>query len=407
MRITLISIGSELLKGQIVNTNVCFLSRHLAQEGYTPQQHLTVSDEKDSLKKSLQAALNDADLVLTTGGLGPTLDDVTRHVVADLLQCGFRKDLAVERDLKQRYPHNYFAVEDQAVVPEKAHLFPNRVGSAPGLLFSEKGKWLIMLPGVPQEMTSLFLEQVLPWLRQTFPRQKKEQKLLHFCLLYESLIDPTVRELSAAYPTVEVGIYPHYGSVSISLLGTNEVAPFEQALLSRFGTYSYESPSGSIAEALIECCRRQNKKIAFAESCTGGHLAAAITAVPGASDVFLGSLVTYSNALKTSLLHVPEETLRRQGAVSSETVQAMLDGLFACTDADYGIAVSGIAGPLGGTPEKPVGTLFAALGERKKSQVGKFQLPGDRSKVIALSTHYLLAALFRSIMHKAPPFPFP
>lgn len=409
MNIALVSIGEELLKGQIVNTNVAFLGKKLSQAGYTVSLQMTLSDARESLKQGLQAALSSSDLVIATGGLGPTLDDVTRSVAAEIFHCGFREDARVKADLIRRYPENiHFAVQDQAIVPEKATALLNPVGSAPGLIFSENGKCLILLPGVPQEMESLFKEEVFPFVQKQWQKEAKHSISLHFCLIYESLLDPYLRELSLCYPDVDVGIYPDYGTVTVSLSSRNKLSllAFEKDLTDRFSIYRYESKTGSLSEALLTACVSKNKKLAFAESCTGGSLASAITLEANASAYFLGSMVVYSNAYKETFLGVSSQTLTTKGAVSKETVLEMLDGVFRTTNADIAVAVSGVAGPGGGTKETPLGTIFAAIGERGKvPDLSQLHFSGDRKKIITSSTLVLLGVLWRKIEKGIPAFP--
>ncbi len=406
MQIEIVSIGSELLTGRIVNTNAAFLCARLECEGYRVCLQTTLPDERVPLLRGLKEALARSDLVIATGGLGPTLDDETREVAAELFQSGFRIDEEIKEELRERYPGRFFAVEDQARIPTKATPLKNKVGSAPGLLFSEGGKTLILLPGVPKEMEPLFLEAAFPYIQKRFPVPAKHRVPLHFCLVFESLLDPHLRKLSSLYPAVEVGIYPAHGTVSVILTSLQEkqLRAFEGDLLLRFGEYRYEATS--IAEALQVACIAQGKTLACAESCTGGRVASCVTAIAGSSAYFLGSLVTYSNGMKHSLLGVSEATLASQGAVSAEVVQEMLLGVFRCTEADYAIAVSGIAGPSGGAPDKPLGTVFAALGERGKvPDVGSFKVLGNRETRIFTSSQYLLGALWRKIVKGIPAFP--
>jgi nicotinamide-nucleotide amidase len=406
MHIEIVSIGNELLTGRIVNTNAAFLCARLESEGYRVSLQTTLPDERALLLKGLQEALARSDLVIATGGLGPTLDDGTREVAAELFQSDFHVDIEIREELRERYPGRFFAVEDQARIPTKAMALRNRVGSAPGLLFSEGGKTLILLPGVPKEMEPLFLESVFPYIQKGFPVPSKHRVHLHFCLVFESLLDPHLRKLSSLYPAVEVGIYPAHGTLSVVLSSLEEgsLRAFERDLLLKFGEYRYEA--ASIAEALQAVCVAQGKTLACAESCTGGMLASCVTAVAGSSAYFLGSLVTYSNGMKHSLLGVSEAALASQGAVSAEVVQEMLLGVFRCTEADYAIAVSGIAGPSGGSPDKPVGTVFAAIGERGKApDVGVFKVFGNRQTRILTSSQYLLGALWRKIAKGIPAFP--
>jgi nicotinamide-nucleotide amidase len=227
--------------------------------------------------------------------------------------------------------------------------------------------------------------------------------------VYESLLDSHLRELSILHPAVEVGIYPAHGLVSVLLLSSraDQLAAFEGELRHRFGNYIYSSPSGRIEEAVQSWFVKNSKKLALAESCTGGAIAAHITSIAGASDYFLGSFVVYSNAMKEEVLGVSGQTLTTKGAVSKETVCAMLEGVFRNTSADYAIAVSGIAGPTGGTPEKPVGTIWAAIGERgTPPDVGQFMGYGSRETIILSATNSLLGALWRKVEKGSSAFPF-
>jgi nicotinamide-nucleotide amidase len=409
MAIEIVSIGDELLKGRIINTNAAFLCKHLQLQGYGVSRQITLPDEAGALFAGLKDVFTRSDLIISTGGLGPTLDDRTREIAAEMFACDFRFDQALADELKMRYGDRYCAVEDQARVPSKATLLSNRVGSAPGLVFSEGGKTWILLPGVPKEMEPMFLEQVLPFLEKKRPAQEKKATVqLYFCLIYESLLDPHLRELVERYPAVEVGIYPAYGTLSVSLLSadTGQLAGFQEQLRQRFGNYMYSAPSGKIEEALLTWCVEHKKKVAFAESCTGGMMASCVTSVSGASAYFLGSFVVYSSEMKEEILGVSEQTLLSKGAVSEEVVREMLEGVFRRSKADYAIAVSGIAGPSGGSKERPIGTIWAALGERGKSpDVGRFMGYGSRETILSMATHSLLGALWRKLEKGIAAFP--
>lgn len=370
MRIALLSIGSELLKGQTLNTNATFLSRELTEAGYTCTIATTVHDSPQEIKEGIAYALSQADIVIGTGGLGPTLDDLTESVAKELFSGG-------EKTL------------------------PNTIGTASGLLFQEKDKWLILLPGVPQEMQPMFFAEVLPLLKKTFPAKVTQKHTLRFCLLSENMVDPLLRDLQKKHPQLSIGIYPSYEGLSLSVSGDTGIPAFTKEVLDKFGTYYY--PKQTLVESLIAICREKRVKLAFAESCTGGHLASMMTSTPGASDIFLGSVVAYSNSMKQALLDVKKQTLLERGAVSPETVLEMLEGLFEYTDADFGVALSGIAGPSGATATKNIGTVYVALGEKnKRGKVEELHLPGDRAKVIALSCHFALSSLFRHFAYGAP-----
>jgi nicotinamide-nucleotide amidase len=410
MIIELITIGDEILKGVIVNTNAAFLSRHLQQNGYAISRQTTLPDENKALATGLKEAIQRADLVIATGGLGPTLDDRTRQIAAELFHSDFHFDQTVASDIKRRFGDMVVSMEDQATVPSKAKILMNGVGTAPGLLFHEGGKTLVLLPGVPKEMEPMFLEGVLPFIQKQWPlKNKKISEQLYFCLVYESLLDPHLRKLSKHYPSVEAGIYPAHGTLGVALHSEDkqQLLSFKKELLEHFGNYQYLAPNGKIEEAVHAWFIQHKKKLALAESCTGGMLATHLTALPKASEYFLGSFVVYSNEMKEQILGVSKQTLNTKGAVSAEVVLEMLDGVFKKSSTDYAIAVSGIAGPTGGTPEKPVGTVWAAIGERGKApDVGTFLAKGNRQTIILSTTNRLLGALWRKVEKGIPPFPF-
>jgi nicotinamide-nucleotide amidase len=410
MNIELVAIGDELLRGTTLNTNATFLSRHLAESGYQVSRHTTLSDDPLILKKGLEEIYNRATCVMTTGGLGPTCDDHTREILAQLFKSGFHDDESVASDLKKRFGEGLTSLQDQARIPSKAQPILNRVGTAPGLLFAEGEKLWIVLPGVPQEMEEMFLNDVLPYLSRTYPPCAKKRSIqLHFTLLYESLVDPLLRLIQKTFPAVEVGIYPAYGTLAVSLLSSDEgqLTQSRSMLEKEFGSYLFESPHGKIEEVIHAWFVQNKKTLALAESCTGGLIASHLTSLAGASDYFLGSLVTYSNAMKTQVLGVPDAILRETGAVSKETVAAMLKGVFQQSQADFGIAISGIAGPSGGSDRKPVGTMWAAIGERGKTpDIGTFLVKGNRQTRILATTNDLLGALYRKVARGIPAFPF-
>lgn len=409
MIIEIVSIGDELLKGRIVNTNAAFLCRHLQQAGYTVSRCTTLSDQTQLLETGLKEVLARSDLVLSTGGLGPTIDDCTREIAAAIYGSDFHIDQALSNELRVRYPNRFDAVKDQARLPTKAKIVFNRVGSAPGLLFSEEGKTLILMPGVPAEMQPMFLEQVLPLMQERFVKQGKTKSVqLCFCIVYESLLDPHLRKAAQRYPEVEVGIYPAHGLLSVSLLSCNarQLAAFAGELRVQFGNYLYDAQSGRIEEALAAWFMKNHKTLALAESCTGGSIAGQITSLAGASGYFLGAFVVYCNEMKEQMLGVSTQTLAAKGAVSREVVQEMLEGVFAKTRADYAIAVSGVAGPTGGTPDKPIGTIWAAIGQRgQPADVGKFMAFGSRQTILQSASNQLLGALWRKVEKGIPAFP--
>ena len=393
MKIEIVTIGTEVVRGFTVNTNVAYISQELLKAGFVVSRHTTLPDEATALREGLQDALERSDLVITTGGLGPTQDDITRNIAAKLFDSDFHYDEEVAEDLKRRFSEKLPTLKDQATVPSKAEVMKNPVGTAPGFII----KNLIMLPGVPNEMKSMFTKQVLPYINSHFPSEKPAHcKVLNLVKVFEFQVDPFLRELNQKYPDVEFGIYPALGLLSIRLSTDKTLEKPYQELVQKYAPYMYESPSGKIEEAIQLLFIKNGWTLSVAESCTGGSIAAQLTRIPGASDYFLGSLVVYSNELKTQLLNVPADLIKEKGAVSEECVNAMVSGLLQTTVSDFGIAVSGIAGPAGGTPERPVGTIWAAIVKKGNTiRSWKMQLKGNRDTIIDYSVNAVLGELLR------------
>lgn len=367
MSIELLAIGNEILRGQTINTNGAEIGRRLTEEGWTIFRQTALPDDPRLLEQGLSEALKRTSVIIATGGLGPTLDDLT-------------------------------AATARALFLQPPEEIPNPVGSAPGYIFTNGPYKLFLLPGVPEEMRPMLERGVIPYLHRHFPPpQKPFSTALHFYLLSETKVDPILRDLEKRFP-LDIGIYPSYGILTVTLSGAdkNHVEAAKQEIVQQFRSQLIETPSGKLAEALHLWMQKQGHTLAFAESCTGGFMASQITAFPGSSAYFLGSLVTYANQLKESVLGVSPETLKGQGAVSRATVQEMWHGLMQKTGADYGIAVSGIAGPTGGSPQKPVGTIWYALGKKGLSpEVDTFLVKGDRQTIISRTTQRLFAYLWK------------
>ncbi len=404
MHIEVIAIGNEILSGVTVNTNATFISQELFKAGFGVHRHLVLADDEVELKAGLKESIERSSLVITTGGLGPTCDDVTRQFVAELAESKFVFSEEVALDLRRRYGNRLISLEDQATVPEKAQVLLNTVGTAPTLILKVKKALLIVMPGVPNEMEPMMRDQVIPFLLRTFPvKQRIYREVFSLVHLPESAVDPLLRQLVIKDPELKVGIYPSQGTLMVHL---GIAAPSEAAakcrlanpreeLTKAFGANMFNSKHGLIEEAVHERLLAMGKTLCIAESCTGGALQARIVSQAGASEYFLGGVVAYSDALKERILGVPKSVLQTKGAVSGEVVGEMVKGVLAITGADYGVAVSGIAGPAGGTPEKPVGTVWGAVG-KKDGEIKTFQFPAGSSRkaIIARSVTRLLGELF-------------
>ncbi|MBI3236712.1 MAG: nicotinamide-nucleotide amidohydrolase family protein, partial [Chlamydiales bacterium] len=393
------------------NSNASFLSAHLTENGYQVVRQIALPDDPSLLQEGLEEIFRRRSLVITTGGLGPTCDDKTREIIAHLFSTDLIYREEVADDLKKRFGETLLSLKDQATIPESAKPILNRLGTAPGLLLSKEGKTWILLPGVPQEMQEMFLQDLLPYLLKNHPPLHKKRSIkLYFSVLNESQIDPVLRLLKEEHPQVDIGIYPSYGALMLHLASADSahLEMCRKTLAERFEPYLFDAPNGKIEEAIHAWFIANGKKLALAESCTGGAIAASLTAIPGASLYFLGSIVAYSNAMKQEILEVSHATLEKAGAVSQEAVLEMLQGVFAKTDADYAISISGIAGPDGGTAQKPVGTMWAAIGKRgEKPDVGTFFLRGNRQTRPLSAKSLLLGALYRKVTRGAPAFPLP
>jgi nicotinamide-nucleotide amidase len=410
MQIEVIAIGDEILRGTTVNSNAALICTELFRQGFLVSRQTVLPDAEELLEAGLKEALARSDLVIGTGGLGPTCDDHTRSAAARLFSAEMVFNEALAEDLRTRFGKDLESATDQATVPKGAHLLSNRIGTASGLVLSKESKRLVLLPGIPSEMQAILTEELIPYLLKTMPGVVQVTCVqVHLCHLFESLVDPTLRALSQSYPSVQVGIYPTLGFLTVVLQGTDSssVHQFEAELKARFSSYVFSSPKGKIEEALHGWFVREKKTLALAESCTGGQIAAQLVSIPGASDYFLGSLVTYSNSMKCEILGVSEHAIKKSGAVSRETALEMLSGVFQRTGADYALAITGIAGPSGGSAEKPIGTMWAALGARGESpEVGTFLVKGNRQMQMLAASNHLLCALWRKIIYGIPVFPF-
>lgn len=371
----LINIGDELLIGQVVNTNAAFIGQQMAAAGYPMTETLTIGDDGDTIRQSIENAFTKTNVVILTGGLGPTRDDITKKVLCDI----FHRDLVIdEKTLKQ--VTDMFAARDmeltetnrqQAAVPEGCTVLTNPLGTAPGMWIEEEGKILIALPGVPFEMEKLIRDEVLPRLLAT----QNERNLIRYRVLQctgisESNLSDKLTEYEDQLPAnLKLAYLPRPGVIRLRLTGegSDEVA-LNKVLDEQFeklqfvaGEYAFAADDIEIQEVIGRLLANGDKKIATAESCTGGYIAHLITSVPGSSNYFEGSLVSYSNDVKRDLLNVREDNLKRRGAVSEQVVSDMALNCMGLFDVDYTIAVSGIAGPDGGTAEKPVGTVWIAV----------------------------------------------
>ena len=396
MKIEIIAIGNEILSGQTINTNASYISKTLATCGYDVVQHSVLPDQEEAIKQGIEQGLKRADLVITTGGLGPTIDDISRKVVCDIFSTTLEFNPTLAKHLEEKFG-KIASLENQATVPKSAILLPNKIGTAQGLVFEK----LIMLPGVPQELKSMVTNELVPYLQKNFPIKKKRcEKRFFLCLLTEMQINPTLKKLQEKYPSVKIGIYPSYQGIEVRFNAKEDLTNISKEFEDIFSKNIFSTSSPKIAESLYLVLKDQDKKIILAESCTGGGISYALVQTPGVSKFLLGSFVVYSNELKKKILQISEKTLLEYGAVSTETVNEMLHNAIELTNADYAIAISGIAGPSGGTKEKPIGTICVGTLEKgQKPDVGIIHAKGDRQTVMDYSIYFALSILWQRLQH--------
>ena len=420
MQIELINTGSELLLGRVLNTHQQWLGKKLADAGYILSRQVTVPDTAESICEAVKVALSRADLVITTGGLGPTSDDITRERIAAQFSKPLKKNEAVAEQISkffaQRNRPMPKSVLVQAQVPEGALVFQNDYGTAPGLALTVSVSrsdnenlqpWLVMLPGPPRELRPMVDTYLLPFIREKFPLKDE----FHCCTLRtmgigESMVED--RLLDRLQPLMEkgldLGFCARTGQVDIRLCGHGSeilelIAKAESLIRSEIGKYIYGVNDDSIEKSVVDKLIANAQTIAVAESCTGGFLGHHITSIPGSSKVFLGGFLTYSNELKEKMLGVQSETLAKKGAVSKEVSIAMAEAARLKSNADHAISITGIAGPGGGTKDKPVGTVWLGLASNgyRPLAIRKFH-PYDRETFKQATVNQALELIRRRLV---------
>jgi nicotinamide-nucleotide amidase len=405
MRAEIVSVGTELLLGQIVDTNAAYVAKAFSEVGIAVYRRVTVGDNMERLLAALRQALAESDIVLTIGGLGPTMDDITRDGLAIAFEDELRMDEAIAQKLR-----DFFALRNapllesnlrQALVPTHGRALDNPNGTAPGLLFEKNGRIGIALPGPPNEFIPLVENTVLPYLRAKTGNIGTIRSLtLRVAGMGESLVEDKVKDLMLdANPTVAP--YAKVGEVHLRVTARADtpeqadalIAERAQQVRARLGNAIYGENDDPIEKAVVKLLKAKGQTVATAESCTGGMVAQRITDVAGSSSVFPGGVVAYSNTAKSDLVAVPAETIARVGAVSAEVAQALAEGARKRFGTTYGIGITGIAGPDGGTPEKPVGLVYIAVAYEGGCDVEKANFIGSRQVVRTRSAQTALNML--------------
>lgn len=409
MQAELITIGDEILIGQIVDTNSAWMATALNKIGIKVKQISSVSDDVEHILDALVAAEKRADLVLITGGLGPTKDDITKKTLAKYFNCDefvlHQPSLDVVKRIFAKYNRPLLDVNvQQAMVPKVCEVILNEQGTAPAMLFRKEKKLFISMPGVPYEMKGIMTSSVIPLIQDIYHLPAVYHQTILTAGLGESFLSEILEPIENRLPNyIKLAYLPKLGSVRLRLSTTEhasdalitEVNAFADEIINAIPDDWVAKEDLPIEKVILNLMEQQSLTLSVAESCTGGDIASTITQHAGCSSVFLGGAVTYSNSLKSKVLGVKTDTLEKFGAVSEETVKEMAQGAVLNFGSDYSVAVSGIAGPDGGTAEKPVGTVWIAVANKQQVIAKKFVFGNKRAQNIERATMAAFTLLFK------------
>ena len=402
----ILTIGDELLIGQTIDTNSAWMGGELNKLGIHIEEKIAIQDTKEGIISGIERAMSKGDIILITGGLGPTRDDITKEVMADHFGMNMRFDTPTWERIEKLFARwgrsTTPAHREQCYMPEGAKILENKMGTAPGMLFDVDGKILISMPGVPYEMKYIMEHSVLPMIKDNYTNQS----IVHHTILTagegESRIAAQIQDVLNQLPDhISIAYLPNLGTVKLRLTANgsneeflrNEVQKYGAQIENILGDLVYGHDNESLASVIGKIAIEKKLKIGTAESCTGGLVASKIVSVSGASAYFEGSVVTYSYRLKETILNVNPKTLLKYGAVSEETVREMVTGAIDHLGIDIAVAISGIAGPGGGTEDKPVGTVWIACGNSIETTTLRIQAGKDRQKNIEYASNYAMNVL--------------
>ncbi|POY35965.1 competence/damage-inducible protein A [Solitalea longa] len=409
----IITIGDEILIGQVVDTNSAWMGQKLNDIGISVKQITSISDKREAILTALNEACSHANIILITGGLGPTKDDITKHTLCEFFGASLvMNDDALNnvKEIFKRFNRPLIEVNvRQAEVPDNCQVIQNKNGTAPGMWFEYNDKIIVSMPGVPFEMVGMMEGYVLPELQKRFNIDTIFHKTIITAGLGESFLAKEIEDIEDGLPEhIKLAYLPKLGQVRLRLsaIGTNkehvekEVESASGLIINRIKKYVVATEDITLQEAILNHLKVNNQTLTTAESCTGGYIAHLITSIPGSSNAYVGGAVTYSNQLKQQMIGVKAETLQAFGAVSEQTVTEMALGALATYHTDFAIACSGIAGPDGGTSDKPVGTIWIAVASKDKVIAKKFLFGNKRLQNIertATSSFYMLWKLMNNI----------
>ena len=414
MNAEIIAVGSELLTPHRLDTNSLYLTEKLNDLGVEVRFKCIVGDDAEALTAAAKLAMRRSDITILTGGLGPTEDDLTREAVADALGLKLQRDPELIAKLEERFAKRGIKMSannaKQADILTSATMLPNSLGTAPGQWiagkYDGKERILILLPGPPHELKGLFETECIPRLRARVPPEHIAARILKIAMMPESQVDARVAPIYKTYTDVETTILAGRGEIQLHLRCRKDSQPEAEARVEELGDKIEDelgdaifSRKGETIEQIVSyLLQMRSMTLAVAESCTGGMLAERITSLSGSSRYFLGGAVVYSNELKTQFANVPKALINQHGAVSREVAAAMAEGIRKRCLASYGVGITGVAGPSGGTEQKPVGLVYIALAGEEGTQVVERNFPGDRKRIRQFATQQALEMIRRALM---------
>jgi len=409
MRVILLNTGTELLLGDVQDAHLAFIAREILPLGLRIEERRTVGDT-EAIQHTLAELFPGCEILFVTGGLGPTSDDITRDMVADLLGLELQKSPELLASLRQRLRVRGIkwtpGIARQADVPPGAEVLPNQNGSAPGLYLRSninpriQSPHLFLLPGPPRELQPMFRALVLPILRSIVPASALiERRVYKIADKGESLVEEAIGDRVLAVPGIELGYCARPGEVDVRIVGKAKAIEQADAIIrTTLGASVFSAADETLEEVIVKLLAQRDQTVAVAESCTGGLLANRITNVPGASAVFLAGYVCYANQAKINMLDVDPQLIEKHGAVSEQVARALAEHARASATSDYALATTGVAGPSGGSPEKPVGTVHIALAASRETVAKKFFFPTDRETFKQIAAQAALELLRRKLI---------
>lgn len=414
MKAEIIAVGSELLTPDSIDTNSLYLTHRLNEAGCPVHLKTIVGDDRDDIAGVLRAALQRSDIVILCGGLGPTEDDLTRNAVATVLERSLSMDESILETLRQRFAARGFRMnknnEKQAEVILGAEALDNRYGTAPGMWIEENGRIIVLLPGPPRELQSIFEEDVLPRVQKLSGDRKLAYRSLHITGMTESELDTQIAPIYTAYPHVQTTILAGTKHIAVRLYqwsmkgeDPSDIEELAVQIQAKLGDAVFTTSGESMEEVIGRQLTESGRTLAVAESCTAGMLGMHITRVPGSSAYFKGGILCYSNEVKIALCGVPAKLLETHGAVSAEAAEALAQGVRKSLNSSIGLAITGIAGPGGGSPEKPVGLVYIGVSDGIRTKSRHRIMPGDRESIRERSTYLALSWLRRFLMQTESP----